>query len=119
MESAKKLLLGINERYPEYQKSPKLTNPIKKLHYAIKTTLKKVQDIQEHMNADGNQEVHREGTSGPGTQGTAETKRKRKFSEITPSERQLHFIDPRFDELESHSVGTPVTATTFSKTPRM
>ena len=28
MESAKKLLLGINERYPEYQNSQKLTNPI-------------------------------------------------------------------------------------------
>ena len=71
------------------------------------------------MNADRNQEVHREGTSGPGTQGTAETKRKRKFSDITPSERKLQFIDPTFDDLESHSVGTPVTATTFSKTPRM
>ena len=62
MESAKKLLFGINERYPEYQNSQKLTNPIKKLHYAIKTTLKKVQDIREHIDADGNQEAHSKGT---------------------------------------------------------
>ena len=119
IESAKKLLLGIEGRYSEYKKSPKLINPIKKLNYAIKTTLKKVQDIREHMSANRNQEGYREETSGPETQDAAETKRKRKFSEITPSERQLQFIDPRFSELESHAVGTPVTATTFSKTPRM
>ena len=71
------------------------------------------------MSANRNQEGYREETSGPETQDAAETNRKRKFSEITPSERQLQFIDPRFSELESHSFGTPVTATTFSKTPRM
>ena len=64
------------------------------------------------MSANRNQEGYREETSGPETQDAAETNRKRKFSEITPSERQLQFIDPRFNELESHVVGTPVTAIT-------
>ena len=42
MESAKKLLIGINDRYPEFRQNQKLAVPIKKLDYAIKTTLKKV-----------------------------------------------------------------------------
>ena len=116
VESAKKLLLGIEGRYSEYK--PRLINPIKKLNYAIKTTLKKVQEIREHISNSRSKEGYREETSGPETQDTTETNRKRKFSEITPSERQLQFIDPRFDELESHTAGTPVTATKFSKTPR-
>ena len=68
------------------------------------------------MSANRNQE---EETPGPETHDAAETNRKRKFSEITPLERQLQFIDLRFSEIESHAVSTPVTATTFSKTPRM
>ena len=42
MESAKKLLIGINDRYPECRNNQKLTVPIKKLDYAIETTLKKI-----------------------------------------------------------------------------
>ena len=42
-EHAKKLLIGIEERYREYK--PRLVIPIRKLEYAIKTTLKKVQEI--------------------------------------------------------------------------
>ena len=120
MESAKKLLIGINERYPECRKNQNLSVSIKKLDYAIKTTLKKVQDIREHIDADGgSQETLRGGASTPRTHGTAETPRKRKFSDILPPERKLQFIDPTFDHLESHSVGTPTTTKTNSKTPRM
>ena len=49
---------------------------------------------------------------------TAETPRKRKFSEITPPEKNLQFIAPNFNDLESHSVGTSVTTRTSAKTPR-
>ena len=101
-------MLGIEERYSEYK--PRLITPIKKLNYAIKTTLKKVQEIREHMSTNRSKEGYREETSVPETQDTTETNRKRKFSEIAPTEKQLQFIDPRFNELESHVVGTPVTA---------
>ena len=58
MESAKKLLIGINDRYLECRNNQKLAVPIKKLDYAIKTTLKKIQEIQEHIDTDkGRQEV--------------------------------------------------------------
>ena len=111
-ESVKKLLFGINERFLEYQNNLRHADPIKKLHYAIKTTLKKVQDIQEHINADEDSEAYE--TVGPRTQGTSETPMKIKFSDITPPERKLQFIDSSFYDLKSHSVGTPVTTKTSS-----
>ena len=100
VEAAKKLLLGIEERYSEYK--PRLITPIKKLNYAIKTTLKKVQEIREHMSTNRSKEGYREETSVPETQDTTETNRKRKFSEIAPTEKQLQFIDPRLMNL-SHT----------------
>ena len=45
MDSAKKLLIGINERYPECRKNQNLSVSIKKLDYAIETTLNKLQEI--------------------------------------------------------------------------
>ena len=65
MESAKKLLIGINERYPECRKNQNLSVSIKKLDYAIKTTLKKVQEIQEHIDTNkGRQEALGGGAAG-------------------------------------------------------
>ena len=49
MESAKKLIIGINERYPQRRKNQDLNVSIKKLEYAITTTIKKIQDIREHI----------------------------------------------------------------------
>ena len=52
-----KLLFSINKKFPHKQTRPKLAEPIKKLQYAIKVTLKKVQNIQEHLNAHVNPET--------------------------------------------------------------
>ena len=68
-QDAKKLLFSINENFPHYQSDQKLAEPIKKLHYAIKITLKKIKNIQEHINADVNPEASK----------TAETLRQRKI----------------------------------------
>ena len=46
---------------------------------------------------------------------TAETPRKIKTLDFTPP---LQFFVPNFTDLESHSVGTPVTTRTSSKSPR-
>ena len=48
-EEAKKLLSSINEKFPHYQNRTKLAKSIKKLDYAIKVTLKKIQTIQGHI----------------------------------------------------------------------
>ena len=41
MESAKKLIIGINDRYPQCRKNQYLNVSIQKLEYAIKITTKK------------------------------------------------------------------------------
>ena len=129
MESAKKLLIGINARYPECRNNQKLTVPIKKLDYAIKTTLKKVQEILERIDTNkGRQEALGGEAAGKGahesvprTNAATETAepRKRNYSNILPLARRLHYIDPNFDHLESHPVGTPTTPTTIPQIPGM
>ena len=69
--------------------------------------LKKVQEIRDHISTNGNKEDYREEVLE--TQDTTEQRRKRKFSEMTPTEKQHQFIDPQFNELETHVVGAPVT----------
>ena len=60
MEYAKKLIKGINDRYPQCRKNQDLNVSIKKLEYAIKITIKKVQEIQDHMESNnGRQEALR------------------------------------------------------------
>ena len=96
-EDAKKLLFSINEQFPHYVTNPKLEEPIKKLQYNIKTALKKVQNIQENLNVNVN----------PGISKT--TLKKRKFSDITPLEKNLRFMAPDFNNLKSHPGDTLVT----------
>ena len=48
-EDVKKLLSYINEKFPQYQNRTKLAESIKKLDYAVKVTLKKIQTIQGHI----------------------------------------------------------------------
>ena len=48
----------------------------------------------------------------------AETPKKRKFSETTPPEKNLLIAAPNSNNLESHSIGAPVTTKTSSKTPK-
>ena len=109
MESANKILISINERYPECRKNQNLSVSIKKLDYPIQTTLKKVQKIREHI--DTNKVRHEAlggGAAGKGAhelvpKTNAATKtagnRKRNFSDILPQARKLHYIDPNFDHL--------------------
>ena len=103
----KETIISINEKFTHCQTSPKLAEPIKKLQYAIKVTLKNVQNIKKYINADVNPETSKT------------TPKKRKFSEITPPEKNLQFIAPDFNNLESHPVGTPITTKTLSRTPRI
>ena len=100
-------MFRINKECQHDLNHPKLVAPIKKLHYAIKITLKKIRNIQEKINTDANPEASK----------TADTPRHRRFSQITPPENNLRFITPNFNDLESHSVGTPVMKKS-SKTPK-
>ena len=51
-EFAKKLLIEINDKYPECRNNQNLLFQIRNLT-AINTTLKKLQEIQEHMDTNG------------------------------------------------------------------
>ena len=45
--AARKLIIEINDRYSHYKKDQNISTMLKKLKYAIKTTIKKVEVIQE------------------------------------------------------------------------
>ena len=45
MEAAKKLIMDINDRYPQCREDQSLNISIKKLEYSIKLTLRKAKEI--------------------------------------------------------------------------
>ena len=58
MESAKKLIIDLNDRYPQCRKDQDLDISINKLEYTIKTTIKKAQKIEDHIDSNtGRQEA--------------------------------------------------------------
>ena len=104
-ENAKRLLSNIDKKFPHYRSRTKLAKSIKKLEYAIKVTLKKIQTIQGHI------QLYTEVSK------LTETPKKRKLLEDTLLEKNLQFAAPNFNDLESHSVGTPASTNTPLKTP--
>ena len=123
MESAKKLIIVINDRYPQCRKNQDLNVSIKKLEYAIKTTMKKVQDIREHIESNnGRQEALRGRAAGIGAQKSAprfnaatatNVQRRGSFSNLLSPARKLHYILPNFLALKAHIAGTLTTPTTI------
>ena len=51
IESARKLIIDINDRYSQYNKNGNISMSLQKLEYAIKTITKKVHVIQEQIKA--------------------------------------------------------------------
>ena len=76
-ENARKLLSSINEKFPHYRNRTRLAKLIKRLKYAIKITLKKIQTIQGHIQF--YEEVSR----------MTESPKKRKLDENTVPEKTL------------------------------
>ena len=48
-EATRKLIIGINDRYSHYEKYQSINTMLKKLKYTLKTTTKKVEEIQEEL----------------------------------------------------------------------
>ena len=97
----KKLLSDINEKFPQYQNRTKLAQSIKKLEYAIKATLKKIQTIQGYIQL--YEEVSR----------TMKSPKKRKLDEDTVPEETLQMAATNPNNSEPHSLSTPVSTKTL------
>ena len=105
----KKILIGINERYSQYKKNKKITMSPQKLEYAIKTTTKKVNEIQEQIKANsGRKET---------PLATIVQSKNRCFQDILASSKKLQYLLPNFKALKSHPSGSPITPTIIPQSP--
>ena len=104
-ENAKKLLSSINKKFPHYQNRTRLAKSIKKIEYAIKVTLKKIQTIQGHI------QLYAEVSK------STETPKKRKLFEDTLPEKTHQMTPPKVNNSEPHSVSTSEKTETPSVSP--
>ena len=92
-EAAKHFVSSMNDKYSHYAKDRAINTMLKKLQYAIKTAIEKVNEMKEDIMDD---DMGR--AQGPS--------RRRDFQDIPPQSRILQNIVPDFRKLTSHPPGT-------------
>ena len=92
-EAAKYLVSSMNEKYTHYAKDKAINTMLKKLQYAIKTAIEKINEMKEDIMDD---DMGR--AQGPS--------RRRDFQDIPPQSRIMQNIVPDFRKLTSHPPGT-------------